>query len=133
MLAHCRAFVSEASPSVNIVCCIKVCLQPITSLSRSALYWHFTQHCFSQVKLFGFIALFSQEISDRLIFLLNRAEEIETRSEKIAFFLEMLFNAPLSLLHMKHLSLPESINSDEVPMFLVTWLDIEQPFSSGML
>ena len=41
--------------------------------------------------------------------------------------------APLSLLHMKHISLPWSINSEEVQMCLVTWLNIEQPFSCGLL
>ena len=41
--------------------------------------------------LFGFIAQVSQEISDILTFLRNLVEEIETRSEKITFSLEMLF------------------------------------------
>ena len=55
ILAHCRTFVNEASPSFNIACCIKVCLQPITSLSRSALSWHLTHHFSS--KSHSFLAL----------------------------------------------------------------------------
>ena len=88
ILAHCRTFGSEASPSFCIVCCIKVCLLPIAILSRSAVSRHFTQHCSSKLHC---LALLRNSISDRLTYLLKRAEEIETHSEKIAFFLVMLF------------------------------------------
>ena len=75
ILGHCRTFVSEASLYFSIAYYIKVCIQPVYSV------------LFFKVTLFGIIAQFSQEISDILTFLLNRAEEIETRSKKITSFL----------------------------------------------